>query len=359
MPIRTRRHVNKHQDSQPAENQELIAVVFAVSAAYYTHRKPMILALCGSVLSLFRQRKISMKRTCVALASLLLVASTARGEEEEPLYQQLCRAVIRLEHLEVLQQEGATNVVRRAVPDGTGFFVASSNELYLVSARHVVEKPHDLHARVECKNQKTKELEIIKLELPRDHWVFHPQAGDKDTHPVDVAVIKLQLIKDRSIKYFRYEPKGSAEESRNQLPDEDAQPPQPILVFGFPADIGFTLLEQRPMGRFGIVSMTTGKEFLKLENGKFAESRSCFLDAPMFPGNSGSPVMNQLSITDSKPRLLGLVMATNNSLSYGIMEPASRIRETIEDARSKQAAGRWSVIPKQKNAEPEDPPDKE
>jgi hypothetical protein len=199
---------------------------------------------------------------------------------------------------------------------------------------------------VECKNQLTDALEVVMLHLPRDQWVFHPESGDKDTHPVDVAVMKLNWIKDRNIKHFRYEPAGSKDKDENQVPEKDVDPPQPILVFGFPVDFGFNLLEQRPMGRSGIISMTTGKEFLKLQDGRFFEERACIVDVPMFPGNSGSPVMNQLQITDTKPRLLGLVVASNNSLSFGIMEPASRIHETIDEARSRPKAGKWKRIGK-------------
>ena len=277
---------------------------------------------------------------------VLLGISLGLCEEKEPLYLQLRRAVIRLEHFEVVQQEGATNLIPRNIPDGTAFFVASCNEWYLVTARHVVDKPHNLRSRVECKNLITDALEVIMLHLPRGKWVFHPNSGDKHTYPVDVAVMKLNRIIERSIKCFRYEPAGSKDEAENQLPEKDVDPPQPILVFGFPVDIGFNLLEQRPMGRSGIISMTTGKEFLKLQDGRFAEERACIVDVPMFPGNSGSPVMNQLRITDSKLRLLGLVTAANNNLSFGIMEPASRIREAIDEARDQPNSGEWKLIGK-------------
>ena len=46
----------------------------------------------------------------------------------------------------------------------------------------------------------------------------------------------------------------------------------------------------------------------------------------------------------SKPRLLGLVVATNRGLDYGIIEPVSRIRETLDVAKSMTAAGKWTII---------------
>jgi len=285
----------------------------------------------------------------IVLSIILICVTVCAGQnekEKESLYAQLNRAVIRLEHFEVVHQEKATAPIIRIDADGTAFFIRSMNALYVVSARHVVEKKYDLHARVQCRNKKTKENEVFLLELPRTEWVYHDNVGDAETRFVDVAVKKIPFIKDHSIKCFRYEPKDSNDHDKNQLPLEDPDPPQPILVFGFPEDVGFRLLEQKPLGRLGIISMKTGKKFLKLDSKKFAEERCCLIDASMFPGNSGSPVMNQPRITDSKARLLGLVIATNTRLDFGIIEPVSRIRETLDLARDKPKSGHWKRNPK-------------
>lgn len=288
-----------------------------------------------------------MKYLSLSVALVLILCSNpviADEKEKEQLYDQLCRGVVRLEHFESVEQEGSTNIIKRNVADGTAFFVRSGKELFIVSARHVVEKPHDLHPRVQCKNRNTGEFEVVCLELPRDKWVFHNNSGDNDTHYVDVAVMKISWIRDRSIKGFRYEPEGSTEHEKNRLPLEDPNPPQPILVFGFPSDLGFKLLEQKPFCRLGVVSMKTGKEFLKLNPTKFVEERCCLIDAPMFGGNSGSPVMNQLRFGDSRLRLLGLVIATNNMLDFGIIEPVSRIREALDLAKDTEKSGKWKLI---------------
>ena len=88
------------------------------------------------------------------LALLLPVCSNSAENEEESFYSQLSHAIIRLEHIEHVQQEGSNRVIPRNISDGTGFFVATEKALFIVSARHVVEKPHDLHARVQCRNKK-------------------------------------------------------------------------------------------------------------------------------------------------------------------------------------------------------------
>ena len=120
----------------------------------------------------------------------------------------------------------------------------------------------------------------------------------------------------------------SQESESNLLPFEDPLPPQAVLVFGFPLDIGFDLLEQRPFGRLGIISMTSGQKFLKIKlnnNLKFIESKASIIDVEAFPGNSGSPVIIQLTPFSHKPLLLGLLVGANFKLDFAIMEPVSRI----------------------------------
>jgi hypothetical protein len=140
---------------------------------------------------------------------------------------------------------------------------STKKKLFIVSARHVVEKPYDLQARVECLNKISNKKEIILLKLKKEDWEFHPEVVDEDTHNVDVAVMRIKWIRDRSIKHFSYYKELSEKGSKNNFPEKDPVPPRNILVFGFPFDIGFELVEQRPFGRSGIISMQTGKKLLK------------------------------------------------------------------------------------------------
>lgn len=285
------------------------------------------------------------------LLALCLVPYSASAKETEDLYSQLNRAVIRLEHFETIQKEGAPKLITQNKPDGTAFFVQSEKSLFVVSARHVVEQLYDLHARVECLNKKSGEKEVILLKLPRTRWIFHANKGDKDTHYVDIAAMRIRWIKDRTIKCFTYELPDSKNKDKNQLPTKDPSPPRKILVFGFPLDIGFRLLEQRPFVRAGIIAMRTGKKFLEMQIGeanKFAEERCFVIDAESFPGNSGSPVLNQTSLTDSKLQLLGLLSASNQSMDFGVVEPVSRIREVLDQAKKQkdEDINYWSLIKK-------------
>ena len=274
----------------------------------------------------------------------LFTSSALSTESNEIFYSQAKRGVIRLEHFETVKQEGSFNTILRNVPDGTAFFVVGYKQLFIVSARHIVEQPYDLHARVQTKNVRTGEQKVFLLKLPRDKWVYHSYNGDKETHYVDVAVMRIVFMRNWDIVSFLYETKESSDHDKNQLPYEDPEPPSPIIVFGFPADIGFTLEKQNPIGRFGIISMKAGEKFIKVNGDKYAEERYCLLDARIFGGNSGSPVMNQTRFEDPKPKLLGLVTATSNALDFAIMEPTSRIRETIDLAKDKDAQGNWEEI---------------
>ena len=291
------------------------------------------------------------RRIIVVSLCILLPLCLAGAEEKEDLYSQLNRAVIRLEHFEAIRQEGSSSVITHNKPDGTAFFVQSGGSLFVVSARHVAEQQYDLHARVECINMVTGEKEVILLKLPRNRWIFHSDNGDKDTHFVDVAAMRIRWIRDRTIKHFTYEPPDTKNQDKNQLPLEDPVPPRRILVFGFPLDIGFQLLEQRPFGRLGIIAMRTGKKFLKMNikgADKFAEERCYVIDAKAFPGNSGSPVLNEPSLTDSKLQLLGLLSGVNPNMGFAVVEPVSRIREVLDLARDQkdEEIEYWSLIDK-------------
>jgi hypothetical protein len=266
-------------------------------------------------------------------------------DEKETFYSKSNRLIIRLEHSEKIILEGSERIREQKIPDGTAFFVQAEEELYVVTARHVAEKDYDLHAKVRSINLKTGKIEVIYLTLPRNRWIYHPRQGEADTRYVDVAVMKINWMLDRQVMTFLYAMDKQKEAVGNQLPLTDPEPPQPVLVFGFPSEIGFELTEQRPLGRFGIVSMVAGNKFLKME-GKYVEERACLIDIDAFPGNSGSPVINQFNlITDPKIKLLGVLIGTNLRRHYSMIEPVSRIRETLEVAKTQSLEGLnfWSL----------------
>jgi len=52
----------------------------------------------------------------------------------------------------------------------------------------------------------------VELRLPASDWVFHKNSGDAQTLAVDVAVMKIGGIKDRSITAFRFCPQNCPKE---------------------------------------------------------------------------------------------------------------------------------------------------
>jgi hypothetical protein len=262
------------------------------------------------------------------LLGIALLNNASAEEFKDSFYAQVGRAVIRLEHISEVMTEGNAKPSSSNTPDGTGVFIWSEGRLFLMTARHVVATDHDVHARVKVYNEISKTSEMLILKLPRSNWIFHPDNGDSKTNAVDLAVIRLTLPNREGfsgiIKAFSYQPDNG---ELNQVPPEDALPPEQIITFGFPGDTGFELLEQRPMARLGIISMHTGEKFIKV-GGNYANERCDILDIKAFPGNSGSPVISALGPT----RLLGIVIASNSS-DIGVMEPASRIRELLDLAK--------------------------
>jgi hypothetical protein len=271
-----------------------------------------------------------------------------KGEEKESFYSKSNRLILRLEHIEKTAAEGPGKLKEHSKSDGTAFFVQWANELYVVTARHVTERGYELRAKVRIMDLKTGNIKVALLNLPPKRWIYHPNQGDKDTRSVDVAAMKINWLEDHQVMTFLYEMEGQKEGRGNQLSLQDPEPPQPILVFGFPSEIGFELTEQRPMGRVGIVSMVAGNKFVKME-GKYVAERACLIDIGAFPGNSGSPVINQFSLPgEPRIKLLGVLIGTNPKRRYAVMEPVSRVRETLEIARSQPLEGLtfWSLAEK-------------
>lgn len=274
-------------------------------------------------------------------------------QAKESFYQQLTRLVIRL------QNPSTEN------PLGTAFFVIhrrDNKHYYVVTARHVVEKRLDVKARVPSQLKDSGKTEIIELRIPRDQWFFHPDStrktkfNDKEEllFPVDVAIAKLPAIADRRIRALAYCPLPcSPDEKESQFLSSDPEPPTRVIVWGFPVDIGFTLDEQRPLGRLGLIAMVANEPFIRT-NGILRDERVFLLDAPIFPGNSGGPVLTFPVI--GKTRLAGLISASNPKLGFAIAEPVSRIAEVLDIAfvdKAKPKAS-WRLIRKTTGGRPDE-----
>jgi len=276
----------------------------------------------------------------LALFSLSLATGAALHAQpsKENFYTQAERLVI---HLERALPTGGYG------PVGTGFFVRNEqNENFVVTARHVASLGVDLRARVPALLKTTGKTDVIELRLPSSNWVYHENAGDAQTMPVDVAVMKIALpMNDREVVALRFCPNNCPKDEYNQL-GADPLPPDQIIVFGFPENLGFTLKEQRPMTRIGVVSLTSDEPFISIDQPdgtkKLLTKGAYLVDARMFPGNSGGPVI--VSNPFNPIRLGGLVSAVNRTLDYGVVTPVSQIAETLVRAKDADAAGSWQLL---------------
>jgi len=273
--------------------------------------------------------------------SQLVLGSQDEAEKDEPFYQQLTRAIIRLESID-------------GKPVGTAFFVRHCKDnkyFYLVTARHVAYPPKPLKSRVPSQRKDTGKTEIIELRIPGDKWIYHPSSenyaeikGKKEKlFPVDVAVVKVPGIKDRRVRTTGYCPNECDDKRENQFFEEEPMPPLRVMVWGFPVDLGFTLEEQRPLVRLGFVAMKAKEPFIRTD-GILRDERVFLLDAPIFPGNSGGPIFSYPVF--GEPKLLGLISASNIPLNFAIAEPVSRIAETMDVAFNSdvRVEGAWFLI---------------
>jgi hypothetical protein len=272
-----------------------------------------------------------MLRKIVLFSTIIfLLGCHSYAEVNNTYFSQISNGVVRLDAIIKQTTKDNGEIERTFSSDGTGFFIHYEKDLYIVTARHIAEGGYDLAARVICQNKKVNKSEVLLLVLPKNRWIFHPNQGDEDTGYVDVAVMKIPILSDYSIGCFKCKSTDLNSLKDNQLSLEDPQPPNDILVFGFPLDLGFKLLEQRPFARKGIVALVASDKFLKLDN-KFVEEKTRIIDCKIFKGNSGSPV-----VSTSKMELQGLIIGIIGKMDFAMIEPVSRIKETLQIAKDQK-----------------------
>ncbi len=268
----------------------------------------------------------------------------------DPFYQHLARTVVRLELV-----LGDSSTDRKS--GGTGFFVIYQDALYLVTARHVVDFGKPMNARIPAQRQDAPQLDVIELHLPQKAWVAHPSepteladigqssAPPPTVRPVDVAVARVPWPPTHQLAPIR------------TLVATDPEPPEQVLVFGYPHNLGFHLIEQRPLGREGMVAMVAKAPYIwyqsnrKYSSGSYADGRVLALDVRIFSGNSGSPVLPAAGV-DKELVLLGLIAGGDKQLDIAVAEPASRIRETLEFAHTQDRSPQAKWLPARNINEP-------
>ena len=163
--------------------------------------------------------------------------------------------------------------------------------------------------------------------------MYHPDQGNEDTHYVDVAVMKISLLAGHELFTFQYSPQW---ENTVDFPSHEQKTPTPVLICGFSGDTGFRISEARPLSRLGIIpAFKDYSKSFKISNGKFVENKAFLIDAEISGGNSGSPVFQPSHplLFRNDMRIIGLIIGADESMGLAIVEPASRIGETLDLAR--------------------------
>jgi hypothetical protein len=270
----------------------------------------------------------------------------AVSKKQDMVYARFSRAVIKLKHDERVHLTGSNKIKINIIPDGTAFLLYSRNDLFVVSARHVVDKDYDLYANVKAKNSETGMINNFLLKLPRHSWVYHPDQGNENTHYVDVAVMKIGLLPGHELFAFQYSPQLG---NTVDFTPHKQKTPLPVLICGFSGDKRFRLSEAGPLSRLGIMpAFKDNSKSFKISNGKFVENKAFLIDAEISGGNSGSPVFQPAPplFFRNDMRIIGLVIGADESMGLAIVEPASRIGETLDLAvkRSGKDHTFWSGL---------------
>ena len=272
----------------------------------------------------------------------------AQEPKKEPFYQQIVRAVVRIEKHQSICVPGLEWAIEQDVTVGTGFFVndrvvkngSAARRFFLVTARHLVENQGDLFARV-AMNETGDDTAV--LVLPRDRWVFHPGPNPPGTFPIDVAVARVE--RTEFIKAFLHcreednpEDCGKSANTDKQRISQLKGPPsvtERTIFFGFPAgDITRRALE--PFARAGVVAYTESNPQLRIGGRVSADSQLYLIDAPSFAGNSGGPVLRELLPFMGPIEVRGLVTGGHSrGRDYAIITSVTRIQETVVYARSR------------------------
>lgn len=195
---------------------------------------------------------------------------------------------------------------------------------YLVTNRHVVDEPKGLWVRIN-----DPQSSVVQL---REDWYTHPDPE------VDVAVIGFNLIyeKHREVPLESFLSDAHAV-FRDGLQDTSVMESDEVYTLGFP--LGLTDTQRNyVIVRQGIIA--------RIRDWYEGQSKSFLIDAEIFPGNSGGPVMLKPTMysyghTRVHPKLIGMVAAylryeTENSGLAKIV-PIDQVRETI--AAERRASG--------------------
>ena len=259
------------------------------------------------------------------------------------------RSVIRILITDLKKFESNFESKKNIKTWGTGFFVRWNNDLYIITARHVVDIKNDLIGIIRLKNKETNEIKLFKISLPRNRWVFHPNSESNEYCSVDIAAMKINQLENYEIVAFVYDKDFLSKSYINKLLNQtfNLKSPHILQSYNWVSDWFGSEVKNSFIRLIPALSVTENKlyqqknlvnKILNNSNNKYFEEEIIFVKSTMFHGNSGAPVIDCSPFDNPKNKLFGVFIALeevkiqNNILPPGLacIEPVYRIIETIE-----------------------------
>lgn len=164
---------------------------------------------------------------------------------------------------------------------------AKSHNIFLVTNRHVIEGKKELTVRVNRRANERAKLFLSLLKAPdgSDTWINHPGGADVAITHIDALKLAEQGIQ---FNFFR-DPKHTV--SRKKANELEISEGGGVYVLGFP--LGLAGKERNyAIARHGVIARV--QDWLRGDSNEF------LIDATVFPGNSGGPVVTKPEIASIK-----------------------------------------------------------
>lgn len=241
--------------------------------------------------------------------------------------------------------------------NGSGFYVNTDTSTYLVTARHVLYNDGGTLSdnSVELLSYSANPADTIPLKLHIDLVSLNNsgQIEFNDSHDIAIIRVRGKRVSHDNVNVMSWlngvtvktlpETHDSIGVNINDLKKyKDVSIGNAIVIFGFPRSIGIDKFPQidftKPLLRKGIIA------------GKNDNNKTIIIDCPVYPGNSGGPVMEieEVWITITEYNTIGVITQfipfteiwenkrfnyKNINISnsgYAVVEPMDYVIELIE-----------------------------
>lgn len=243
-----------------------------------------------------------------------------------------------------LETEDATATGFMFIHFGDPPVVGRRAPVFLVTAAHVFETDSE-KVVVTCNASGNETPDIFELPLIEDAsdqrmWVRHP---DPDIDIAVLPVLFMDMIPNPNLLVFQT---GINVATIQQVHEDSIAEGDGIFLLGFPLGIGSTI----SLGDQN-TAVVRGGTIARIQEAFAGKSKYYLLDSSIYPGDSGSPVINKIErayVKDSKPitesKLIGISVARladedTQETRLAVVHPCDYIIETIEHCTAQKANG--------------------